>query len=76
MNTDLKYKLYTVSEGLPEKEMMKQRLDESENVVMVASNNRAFVSRVIPMLASMEDTLFTVYGLGVLESIFFSLDEI
>ena len=75
LNTDLKYKLYTVSEGLPEKEMMKQSLDESENVVMVASNNRAFVSRVIPMLASMEDTLFTVYGLESWNR-FSSLDEI
>ena len=55
--------------------MMKQRLDESENVVMVASNNRAFVSRVIPMLASMEDTLFTVYGLESWNR-FSSLDEI
>lgn len=63
LNTNLRYKLYTVSEGLPEKEMIKQKLDESKNIVVVASNNRAFVSRVIPILASMEDTLFTVYGL-------------
>lgn len=75
VNTDLKYKSYTVSEGLPDKEMMKQQLDESENVVLVASNNRAFVSRVIPMLASMEDTVFTVYGLESWNRIT-SLDEI
>ena len=75
LNTNLKYKLYTVSQGLPEKEMMKQKLDESENVVVVASNNRAFVGRVIPMLASMEDTLFTVYGLESWNR-FSSLDEI
>lgn len=75
VNTDLKYKSYTVSEGLPDKEMMKQKLDESENVVLVASNNRAFVSRVIPMLASMEDTVFTVYGLESWNRIT-SLDEI
>lgn len=75
LNTDLKYKSYTVSEGLPDKEMMKQKLDESENIVLVASNNRAFVSRVIPMLASMEDTFFTVYGLESWNRIS-SLDEI
>ena len=55
--------------------MIKQKLDESENIVLVASNNRAFVSRVIPILASMEDTLFTVYGLESWNRIT-SLDEI
>ncbi len=75
LNTDLKYNSYTVSEGLPDKVMMKQKLDESENVVLVASNNRAFVSRVIPILASMEDTLFTVYGLESWNRMS-SLDEI
>ena len=72
--TNIKYKSY-ISEGIPDKEMMKQKLDESENIVIVASNNRAFVSRVIPMLASMEDTLFTVYGLESWNR-FSSLDEI
>ena len=75
LNTDLKYKSYTVSKDLPDKEMIKQKLDESENIVLVASNNRAFVSRVIPILASMEDTLFTVYGLESWNRIT-SLDEI
>ena len=75
LNTNLKYKSYTVSTGPPDKEMMKQKLDESENVVLVASNNRAFVSRVIPMLASMEDTIFTVFGLESWNRIP-SLDEI
>ena len=75
LNTDFKYKSYTVSEGVPDKEIMKQKLDESENIVLVASNNRAFISRVIPILASMEDTFFTVYGLESWNRIS-SLDEI
>ena len=74
-NTDLKYKSYTVSKDLPDKEMIKQKLDASENIVLVASNNRAFVSRVLPILASMEDTSFTVYGLESWNRIT-SLDEI
>ena len=33
LNTHLKYKSYTVTEGLPDKEIMKQKLDKSENIV-------------------------------------------
>ncbi len=75
LNSNIKYKSYTVLEGIPDKEMIKKKLDKSENIVLIASNNRAFVSRVIPMLASMEDTLFTVYGLESWNRIS-SLDEI
>ena len=31
---------------------------------MVPSNDRSFVSRLLPTLGSMEDTLFTVFGLN------------
>lgn len=48
---------------LEERDSLKSKLKEDRNVLLVPSNNRSFVSRLLPMLASMEDTLFTVYGL-------------
>lgn len=76
IKTDLKYKSYIVpTGGNPSRELLKEKLNESENVVLVASNNRAFVGRVIPMMASMEDTTFIVYGLNSWNK-FSSLDEI
>lgn len=60
----IRYKHYIFKAGeLPEKELLYEVLDERENIVLIPSNNRSFVSRVLPMLGSMEDTSFTVYGL-------------
>ena len=42
--------------------------------MLVASTNRSFVARLIPMLASMEDTNFTVFGLDSW-NMFTSLDQ-
>lgn len=42
---------------------LQSQLDINRNVVIIPSNNRAFVSRILPILSSMEDTSITVYGL-------------
>lgn len=60
----IRYKHYVFKSGeLPEKELLYDVLDEKRNIVLIPSNDRSFVSRVLPMLGSMEDTSFTVYGL-------------
>lgn len=60
----LRYKYYQFSKGeLPTKEQLYKLLDDSRNIVLIPSNDRSFVSRVLPMLGSMKDTSFTVYGL-------------
>ena len=42
---------------------LQSQLDIKRNVVIIPSNNRAFVSRILPILSSMQDTSITVYGL-------------
>lgn len=51
------------TDEMPERELVKSFLTDGENIVLVPSNKRSFVSRILPMLASMKDTSFTVYGL-------------
>ena len=65
-----RHQLYLVKKGEhADKEALKEKLNESDNIVLVASTNRSFVARLIPMLASMEDTNFTVFGL-ILEHVY------
>ena len=60
----LNFKTYVVEKNkFPEKDSLKSFLDSLENLIIVPSNNRSFVSRVIPILSSMEDTVFKVFGL-------------
>jgi hypothetical protein len=47
----------------PNKEDIKQLLTEN-NIVLIPSNKRSFVSRVLPYLSSMKDTVFDVFGLS------------
>jgi len=55
---------YMISEELLEdRDSLKAKLRADRNVLLIPSNNRSFVSRLLPMLASMQDTSFTVYGL-------------
>ena len=70
-----RHQLYLVKKGEhADKEALKEKLNESDNIVLVASTNRSFVARLIPMLASMEDTNFTVFGLDSW-NMFTSLDQ-
>lgn len=48
---------------LSDRELLKSKLKIDENNIIVPSNDRSFVSRLLPTLASMEDTLFNLYGL-------------
>ena len=48
---------------LEDRDYLKAKLNVDRNVILVPSNNRSYVSRLLPMLASMQDTTFTVYGL-------------
>ena len=50
-------------EQLNNRDLLKTKLNENRNVVLVPSNNRSFVSRVLPILAGMQDTSITVFGL-------------
>ena len=50
-------------EQLEDRDFLKAKLREDRNVILIPSNNRSFVSRLLPMLGSMQDTSFTVYGL-------------
>tara|TARA_B100001115_G_C15822930_1_gene409405 strand:+ start:413 stop:1738 length:1326 start_codon:yes stop_codon:yes gene_type:complete len=60
----LKFKSHLFKKGeVPVKEVLYPLLDEKNNTVIVPSNDRSFVSRLMPVLGSMEDTLFTVYGM-------------
>ena len=63
-NTLPKPKVLTFeSEEMPNKNTIEPFLTE-DNIIVIPSNNRSFVSRVLPILSSMQDTVFTVYGLS------------
>lgn len=63
-NTLPKPKVLTFeSEEMPDKNTIEPFLTE-DNIIVIPSNNRSFVSRVLPILSSMQDTAFTVYGLS------------
>ncbi|MGC6428655.1 MAG: LysM peptidoglycan-binding domain-containing protein [Flavobacteriales bacterium] len=53
-------------ENRPTKEKIKPLLTDN-NIVLITSNKRSFVSRVLPFLSSMTDTTFNVYGLNTWE---------
>ena len=48
---------------LSDRELLKSKLKIDENNIIVPSNDRSFVSRLLPTLGSMEDTVFNLYGL-------------
>ena len=48
---------------LIDRKLIKEKLNSERNVVLVPSNDRSFVSRLLPILGSMEDTTFTIFGL-------------
>lgn len=48
---------------LSDRDFLKSKLRADKNIMLVPSNDRSFVSRLLPVLASMEDTAFTIYGL-------------
>lgn len=50
-------------ENISNRQFLKNHLDVNSNIILIPSNNRAFVSRILPILASMQDTSITVYGL-------------
>ena len=54
---------------LSDRELLKSKLKIDENNIIVPSNDRSFVSRLLPTLGSMEDTLFNLYGLLYMEQI-------
>ena len=59
-----KPKVLMFKEGvMPNKESIKPFLS-LDNIVIIPSNNRSFISRVLPILSSMQDSIFTVYGLS------------
>ena len=49
---------------LSNRDLVKKQLNADTNIIVVPSNDRSFVSRLLPILSSMEDTAFTVYGLN------------
>ena len=51
-------------EDLSDRDLLKSNLRADKNVLLVPSNDRSFVSRLLPIFSSMEDTIFTVYGLN------------
>ena len=60
----LKFKSHLFKKGeVPVKEVLYPLLNENNNSVIIPTNDRSFVSRLLPVLGSMEDTLFTVYGM-------------
>jgi hypothetical protein len=63
-NTLPKPRLLTFeSDEMPDKKTIEPFLTE-DNIIVLPSNNRSFISRVLPILSSMQDTAFTVYGLS------------
>ena len=48
---------------LSDRDFLKSKLRSDKNIIIVPSNDRSFVSRLLPVLGSMEDTLFSIYGL-------------
>ena len=56
--------VFTFDKGeLSDRDFLKSKLRSDKNIIIVPSNDRSFVSRLLPVLGSMEDTLFTIYGL-------------
>jgi hypothetical protein len=56
--------VFTFNKGeLSDRDFLKTKLKSDKNIIIVPSNDRSFVSRLLPVLGSMEDTLFTIYGL-------------
>ena len=49
---------------LSDRDLLKSKLKSDKNIIIVPSNDRSFVSRLLPILGSMEDTSFTIYGLN------------
>lgn len=49
---------------LSDRDLLKSNLKSDKNILIIPSNDRSFVSRLLPTLASMEDTVFTIYGLN------------
>ena len=60
-----KCKIYTFENSQSiDRNFIKSKLKKDENFILIPSNDRSFVSRLLPTLGSMEDTLFTVFGLN------------
>ena len=49
---------------LSDRDLLKSKLKSDKNIIIIPSNDRSFVSRLLPTLGSMEDTVFTIYGLN------------
>ena len=49
---------------LSNRDLLKSKLKSDKNIMIIPSNDRSFVSRLLPTLGSMEDTVFTIYGLN------------
>ena len=49
---------------LSDRDLLKSKLKSDKNIMIIPSNDRSFVSRLLPTLGSMEDTVFTIYGLN------------
>ena len=60
----INFKVHTFNKDqLSDRELLKSKLNADQNNIIVTSNDRSFVSRLLPSLASMEDTIFNLYGL-------------
>tara|TARA_Y100001933_G_scaffold257644_1_gene304375 strand:- start:431 stop:1270 length:840 start_codon:yes stop_codon:yes gene_type:complete len=58
------YKVLTLNKNqLSDRQLLKSKLKIDVNNIIIPSNDRSFVSRLLPILGSMEDTLFNLYGL-------------
>ncbi len=57
--------VYTFDKNqLSDRDLLKSKLKPDKNIMIIPSNDRSFVSRLLPTLGSMEDTVFTIYGLN------------
>ena len=57
--------VYTFDKNqLSDRDLLKSKLKTDKNIMIIPSNDRSFVSRLLPTLGSMEDTVFTIYGLN------------
>lgn len=57
--------VYTFDKNqLSDRDLLKSKLKSDKNIMIIPSNDRSFVSRLLPTLGSMEDTVFTIYGLN------------
>ena len=43
---------------LSDRDLLKSKLKSDKNILIIPSNDRSFVSRLLPTLGSMEDTSF------------------